>query len=355
MSTIRPLALARINSSHAQALRTLGASVEGVPVEGLGESLSARLRMSPIASKDLPQVDSTGYLRVSMEWAGGRLMLDLTPDGAGAWVRAVLGASAYASLPSDWVEPALAHAVERVANLLEPLGRGRLSLVSIAPISTGQSLVQGFHALWFEAALEGERLQGLLQLDSMSLLIVASMMPAAHTAQGPLAGQPLPLPMLLGIGHTDLDLAQLRRVKPKGVVIIAQPYGGEPQGLLLHSRPGPGRAWAVAAKLDGEHLTILERPHPMATQAPSQSEADSEVGSLDQLPVRLSFDLGERVVTLAELQALDSGSALPLDRPLQDFVTIRANGAIVGEGQLVDMDGQLGVMVSRLSLTGLER
>lgn len=93
----------------------------------------------------------------------------------------------------------------------------------------------------------------------------------------------------------------------------------------------------------------------MATQAPSQSEADSEVGSLDQLPVRLSFDLGERVVTLAELQALDSGSALPLDRPLQDFVTIRANGAIVGEGQLVDMDGQLGVMVSRLSLTGLER
>jgi type III secretion protein Q len=64
----------------------------------------------------------------------------------------------------------------------------------------------------------------------------------------------------------------------------------------------------------------------------------------------LSFDLGERMVTLAELQTLDAGSVLGLDRPLQDFVTIRVNGVAVGEGQLVEMDGRLGVMVSRLSI-----
>jgi flagellar motor switch/type III secretory pathway protein FliN len=34
-------------------------------------------------------------------------------------------------------------------------------------------------------------------------------------------------------------------------------------------------------------------------------------------------------------------------------VTIRVNGQAVGEGQLVDMDGRLGVMVSRLSVGGL--
>jgi type III secretion protein Q len=84
---------------------------------------------------------------------------------------------------------------------------------------------------------------------------------------------------------------------------------------------------------------------------------DSSTGdrsdSIDQLPVCLSFDLGEKILTLAELQALDAGSAIQLDRPLQDFVTLRVNGQVVGEGQLVDMDGRLGVMVSRLSASGL--
>lgn len=355
MSSIRPLALARLNASHAQALRTLGASIEGLPVEGLASSLGARVRMSPIAARDLQQIDSTGYLRLSMEWAGGRLSLDVTPDSAGAWVRAVLGADLHASLPPEWTEVALAHAIERISAMLEPLGRGAVNLLGITPIGAGESLLAGFHALWFEAALDDERLQGLLQLDSMSLLIVASLMPAVTNARGPLAHSSLPISMLLSLGHTDLDLAQLRELQPQGMVMIAQPYGTEPQGLLFRTRPGPGQAWSVAARLDGEQLIFLEQPHPMATDAPPDRDPDTEVEGLDRLPIRLSFDLGERVVTLAELQALDSGSALPLDRPLQDFVTIRANGAVVGEGQLVDMDGQLGVMVSRLSISRLER
>ena len=87
----------------------------------------------------------------------------------------------------------------------------------------------------------------------------------------------------------------------------------------------------------------------MSSSSTEESDTDTELADLNQLPIRLTFDLGERTITLGELQALDAGSALPLERPLQDFVTIRANGAIVGEGQLVEMDGRLGVMISRLS------
>lgn len=355
MSSIRPLALTRLNASHAQALRTLGASVEGLSVAGLGDDLTVQVRLTPIAAKDLSQVDSAGYQRLAMEWAGGRLMLDVTPDGAAIWARAVLGAEAYATLPYDWMEAALAHAVERVSAALEHSGRGPLELAQISTIASGQSLLSGFHPFWFEVSLGEERLQGLLQLDSMSLLILSSIVPATKSASGPHADSTLPLPMLIGIGHTDLDLDQLRRLKPKGVVMIAQPYGSEPQGLLLRTRPGPGRAWALSAKLDDGQLIILEPAHAMANDQTPVSDGDQEATSLSELPVRLSFDLGERVITLAELQTLDSGSALPLDRPLQDFVTIRANGAVIGEGQLVDMDGRLGVMVSRLSLTDLAR
>ncbi len=355
MTSIRPLSFARLNSSHAEALRTLGASAEGVEVQGLIEGASsARIRLSPIASRDLPHIDSTGYLRLSLEWAGGRILFDLPPESGGAWLRAVLGAQAYAALPPHWMEPALAHAVERASALIEPQGRGPLQLGSIRKIGADENLVAGFHALWFELAIDSERLQGLLQLDSMSLLLLSSLMPPALSGTASLATPDMPIPLVLAIGHTDLDIQQLQRLKPKGVVLIAQPYSIERGGLQLQSKSRTGRGWMVEARLEGDQLLVSERPRPMSSQIQSDNDADTEVSDLGQLPVRLSFDLGERVITLAELQALDQGSALPLGRPLQDFVTIRANGAIVGEGQLVDMDGRLGVMVSRLSLPSPE-
>jgi len=70
--------------------------------------------------------------------------------------------------------------------------------------------------------------------------------------------------------------------------------------------------------------------------------------SLEQLPVRLSFDLGCVTMTLAELEALQPGQAIALARPLGGAVTIRANGATIGHGELVDIDGRAGVSVLEL-------
>ena len=351
MSSIRPLSLARLNASHADALRRLGAADQGFELAGLtapGEP--SRLRLSPISARERPQIDSAGYIRMSMEWGGGRILLDVTPEGAGAWVRALLGSELYAQLPAEWIETGLAHAVERISALMEPAGRGPLQLISLGPIAAGESLPEGFHPFWFEAGLAAERLQGVLHMDSMSLLLASSQLPVPDTSSGDSSALTVPVTLLLSIGHTDLEHSELQRLKPRGVVMIAEPYSTEARRLILCTPPGSGKPWAMAAVLEDNQLNILERMHPMATDAVTDNGADDAPVDLGRLPVRLSFDLGERTITLGELQGLDAGSTLPLDRPLQDFVTIRANGAVVGEGQLVDMDGRLGVMVSRLSL-----
>ena len=74
----------------------------------------------------------------------------------------------------------------------------------------------------------------------------------------------------------------------------------------------------------------------------------AEVVSLESLPVRLSFDLGEVTLTLAQVHALQVGQALTLDHPLQGAVRIRANGALIGEGDLVEVDGHIGVSIARI-------
>jgi type III secretion protein Q len=353
MASIRPLALVRLDARQAQALRRLGGQFEGLEVTGLlADPTSVRMRLSPLALAEREAVSLDGLVRLSMEWAGGRLLLDLSEQAAGVWLRGVLGSSAYGTLPPDWFEPAIGHAVEHLSRVMEPLGRGPLQLASIDK-APSDVLMPGFHPLWLEAVLGDERITGLLQLDSMSLLLAASLMPPVEAAKGPLSADSVPMPFVLCIGQTRLSLAQLGALRPGGVVVIAEPFSTQPRELILLSPERAGRAWGLRAVLEAASLNILERAHPMNTETQSEAASDGLGESLSELPVKLSFDLGERTLTLAELQALDVGSALNLDRPLQDFVTLRVNGVVVGEGQLVEMEGRLGVMVSRLALGGL--
>jgi type III secretion protein Q len=66
------------------------------------------------------------------------------------------------------------------------------------------------------------------------------------------------------------------------------------------------------------------------------------------VPLRVSFDLGELTLSLAQLRAMQPGQVLELGHPLAGAVRIRANGALVGDGELVEVDGQLGVAVRTL-------
>ncbi|WP_218122604.1 FliM/FliN family flagellar motor switch protein [Propionivibrio dicarboxylicus] len=62
------------------------------------------------------------------------------------------------------------------------------------------------------------------------------------------------------------------------------------------------------------------------------------------------FDLGERSITLGELKALRAGQVLELDRPLGTLVNVRANGRLIATGELVDIDGRLGVSIATLAM-----
>lgn len=92
-----------------------------------------------------------------------------------------------------------------------------------------------------------------------------------------------------------------------------------------------------------------------AVSSADEAPANGTAAALDALPVRLSFDLGDVALTVAQLRALQPGQTLDLGHPLAGAVRIRANGALVGEGDLVEIDGQLGVSIRNLFGNGAAR
>ncbi len=79
---------------------------------------------------------------------------------------------------------------------------------------------------------------------------------------------------------------------------------------------------------------------------PVQAIMDS---AIDDLPVRLVFEVGRKEVTVQELRDLGVGAPVPLDRPASSAVQIFANGRRIGAGEMVMIGDQLGVRIMQLN------
>jgi type III secretion protein Q len=88
---------------------------------------------------------------------------------------------------------------------------------------------------------------------------------------------------------------------------------------------------------------------PSTTTSPAEDQAGLDVGGID---VELCFELERRAMTVADLAALVPGYTFTLGCDPLSPVSLRINGAVVGTGRLVDINGMLGVQVDSLARKG---
>lgn len=81
-------------------------------------------------------------------------------------------------------------------------------------------------------------------------------------------------------------------------------------------------------------------------ERPVQAIAEA---AIDDLPVRLVFEVARKDVTLDELRSLGIGAPIPLDRPATSAVQVFANGRRIGAGEMVMIGEQLGVRITQLN------
>lgn len=163
-------------------------------------------------------------------------------------------------------------------------------------------------------------------------------------------------PATLRLGATGLGLGALRALMPGEVVLFEHGQrarrGGPERGQVLLA----GRRIAAAHRsLGGWRLEEAPRDGDprealmggVMVEGRVDDGADGETDE-DDLPVMLCFDLGHLELTLAALRALGPGSVLALPAPSDAPVRVTVGGRTVGTGELVEIEGQLGVQLMRI-------
>lgn len=75
---------------------------------------------------------------------------------------------------------------------------------------------------------------------------------------------------------------------------------------------------------------------------------DTVADMTEDLPIHLVAVLGRKKMALGDLLKLKVGQSIHLDRAPNEFVDIEANGKLVARGELVEIDGKLGVRIIKL-------
>nr|CAA6822949.1 MAG: Unknown protein [uncultured Thiotrichaceae bacterium] len=76
----------------------------------------------------------------------------------------------------------------------------------------------------------------------------------------------------------------------------------------------------------------------------------NNIEQINKVPVQLSFDLGQKSMSFNELKQLSPGYVLDLPGTLPEVVRILAQNKQIGTGELVEIDGRIGIRI--LSLFG---
>ena len=342
----RPLTFPRMTGSEAQALAALVTRGPGHLLQGaLPGDQSGHLRLAPLAPGQQP-IQPADTQRLRIEWAGGQLAIDVAPWVLDRWLLMTLGLSNLASLPAAFRPVAVEHLINQMLQGLSGAGRGPAQLMGME--LAGQRPAQNTHAVQLELHLaDGQVLPALLHMDSLALMLIGSLAQAAPEPAGSDDVEDLPVALQLCIGQTELPAAQLKQLCVGALVFMVHNHlGPKADGLLLRTPVNPASYWCAQARLEGHQIIFLTSATLMNNPLPTNAD-DADI-DLEHLPVHLSFDLGHKTVTLSQLRQLGEGQALQLERPVDQGVTIRANGAAIGLGQLVDIDGRMGVLISKL-------
>ncbi|AQL39078.1 FliM/FliN family flagellar motor switch protein [Pseudomonas syringae] len=108
---------------------------------------------------------------------------------------------------------------------------------------------------------------------------------------------------------------------------------------------------------DQEHEQQWAEPDDESDYAEAEPDDDEQEeqeeqqvpSGLDSLALDLTLRCGELRLTLAELRGLDAGTILEVGGVAPGYATLCHGERVVAEGELVDVDGRLGLQITRLA------
>ena len=91
-----------------------------------------------------------------------------------------------------------------------------------------------------------------------------------------------------------------------------------------------------------------ELPEPAVDEPASVALADELMKLAPDIPVNIVAVIGKTMSNIGEVVKYRPGHVIDLARPPSETVDLVANGKLIARGELVDMDGKLGVRILKL-------
>ena len=353
--------LLRIPAAALEPLRSI-ARAAGAPsgwnaaLDALRTVLTTDIRLDvvdvrwadPRALPELP--DELAALRV--ELPSGVSIVELDPSTAVALVDAALGTSAEAD-PSAF-RPlrnaelgVLAYLAARLVLAARPRG-GRVLGWTTDPRALAVALRAAPHvAIRLDLTVGQHQLGARLWVPTK-----AAALPAVPPDLEPF--RELPVLVRAEVGAVSLSAADVALLSPGDVVLLdsahARPEAGAWVGDVRVGVIGARMPWFAATP---EPTGVRVRIRSVLIDKEMVPMADKETaagpGSLGPLaaevPVEVVVELGRATMTVGVLSALSPGEVVVLDRGPTDPVTLTAGNRVLGRGELVVVDGQVGVRI----------
>ena len=95
----------------------------------------------------------------------------------------------------------------------------------------------------------------------------------------------------------------------------------------------------------------VEQPRqavPSSKEKPEPQKAPVVQKMTEEIPVQVVAVLGKKVVTLKEVAGLKPGDVVELKKQPHDLLDLVANGKLIAQGELVLVDGQVGIQIRQL-------
>jgi len=337
-----PLQPLRLSRNEAKARTTIAQRAGAVPLR-LGNA-SWRVDLWPQSLAEPPHASDW---MLTLEWAGAVFHLQLPRAAADQIAAPLLPGASLPELPRELALATLETALGDASLALQSLGRGTPRLLEMrqdagVPAAGLHSLALRLHEPESLATIAAT-----LHADSLGLLLLAGLV-GKRAPSPPILGGQLPLRLPAEVGFTFLSTHLLTTLSRGDVVLMDRCHIGAERVLWLSADGKAGLQARLPSPEDETVIPTLTVIQAWSPAMPAENPPDATAASIEGVPIRLSFDLGEVTLTVAQARALQPGQTIALTRPLAGAVRIRANGAQVGEGDLVDIDGQLGVSIRTL-------
>lgn len=149
-------------------------------------------------------------------------------------------------------------------------------------------------------------------------------------------------PVWLEISRVVFSMQEINQLQPSDLILLEDTHF-EAEGLLRLCLDSGYYCEATLNQMKPSTLTINTEWMPMTDNEQKQS-----IEHISQIPVQLSFDVGEKTLSFNEVRQLRPGYVLELGKSLPEIIQIRSQHRLIGTGELVEINGRVGVRILNL-------